>query len=85
MSPTPSLAPDRLWHAAQQMETQFLSQMLVASGLGDDVGGFGGGIGEEQFASMLVDEQAQALVKGGGLGLTESIYAALKERENAPN
>lgn len=68
--------------AAKAMETGFLSEMLKSAGLGKTSESFGGGAGEEQFASFLREEQARAMVESGGIGLAESIYNALKEREH---
>ena len=47
---------------------------------------FGGGIGEEQFGTFLVEEEARAMVRQGGIGLAESIFEALKLKagESAP-
>lgn len=82
---TPAVAPQRqeaLRRAAQELETVFLAEMLTSAGLGAPRGGgFGGGAGEGQFASFLVEEQARAMVAAGGIGLAESLFAALKERE----
>ncbi|MGC1506113.1 MAG: rod-binding protein [Sulfitobacter sp.] len=68
--------------AAMQLEASFLAEMLKSAGLGASPEGFGGGAGEDQFASFLVAEQAMAMVRAGGIGLSESIYDALKERKN---
>ena len=76
----PPTAPDRLRQAAVALEASFLAEMLKAAGLGESQGAFGGGIGEQHFASFLRREQAQALAETGGIGLAESIYDALKER-----
>lgn len=80
ISPAPH-ADQPLRDAAQKLEATFLAEMLKAAGLGQARGSFGGGAGEDQFASFLVQEHAMALVKSGGIGLSESIYEALKERE----
>ncbi|MBC7138861.1 MAG: rod-binding protein [Defluviimonas sp.] len=77
-APPPPRDP-ALWKAAQDLETAFLSEMLAAAGLGAARESFGGGIGEEQFGSFLRREQAGELVQGGGIGLAESLYEALKE------
>ncbi len=61
----------------------FLAEMLRSAGFGKPLEGFGGGIGEDQFASMLITEKARVLVASGGLGLTEHIFRALMEKENA--
>ena len=70
-----------LRQTAENLEAAFLSEMLKSAGFGAARDGFGGGVGEEQFASFLRDEQARALVKGGGFGLAESIFEALKRGE----
>lgn len=75
-------ADTRLKDAAQKLEAAFLSEMLKAAGLDKVAAGFGGGPGEEQFRSFLVDEQASAMVAAGGVGLAESLFHALKERQN---
>lgn len=82
----PSLPPaskdSALRVAAEQLEAQFLAEMLKSAGLGKTSDSFGGGAGEDQFASFLVKEQALAMVRAGGIGLAESIFNSLKEREN---
>jgi len=72
-----------LWSAAQQLEVSFLSEMLKSAGLGAPRETFGGGIGEEQFGSFLRNAQAESMVKAGGIGLAESLFEALKSRDNA--
>ena len=69
-----------LMEAARQLETTFLSEMLKAAGLGKARDTFGGGAGEDQFASFLRQVQAEEMVKAGGIGLAESLYQALKEK-----
>lgn len=79
----PSTKDSALMEAAQKLEATFLAEMLKSAGLGQTSKSFGGGAGEDQFASFLVQEQAMQMVKAGGIGLSESIYETLKERENA--
>lgn len=79
----PPPPPDPLRQAAEKLETAFLSEMLKASGLGETPDSFGGGIGEEQFASFLRDAQAREMVRSGGIGLAEVIYHALKAGSDA--
>lgn len=67
----------QLRRKAAELETAFLAEMLGHAGLGDARGAFGGGIGEEQFASFLRNEQAAAIVRAGGVGLTEQLFRAL--------
>lgn len=71
--------------AAEALEAQFLSEMLKSAGLGETPESFGGGTGEEQFASFLRQEQAQGIANGGGIGLAESIFEALKRRAGDGN
>ncbi len=79
----PATAKDKiLMDAAQKLEATFLAEMLKSAGLGQSSESFGGGAGEDQFASFLVQEQAMQMVKAGGIGLSESIYETLKERQN---
>lgn len=69
--------PDPLRAKAAELETAFLAEMLGHAGLGSEPESFGGGIGEEQFASFLRHEQAAAMVKAGGIGLTERLFRAM--------
>ena len=68
-----------LRRAAQEFEVSFLAEMLKAAGLGARQDDFGGGAGEDQFASFLLTEHARAIVEAGGIGLSEAIFEALKE------
>lgn len=74
--------PNRLREAAQQLEASFLAEMLKGAGLGKTSENFGGGAGEDQFSSFLRQAQAEEMVKSGGIGLAESLYHALKERQD---
>lgn len=83
----PKTAPEKrdaaLREAAQRLEATFLAEMLKSAGLGEGRSGFGGGgAGEDQFASFLLQAQAEEMVEAGGIGLAESIFEALKERQN---
>ena len=69
--------------AAVELEATFLAQMLKSAGLGKAQHGFGGGVGEEQFASFLVQEQAQQLARSGGVGLSEILFNAMLENHDA--
>jgi Rod binding domain-containing protein len=71
-----------LREAAQKLEANFLAEMLKSAGLGESRSTFGGGTGEDQFSSFLVEEQAMAMVRAGGIGLTEALFQALKERSD---
>lgn len=69
---------------AQELESQFLAEMLRHAGAAQTPDSFGGGIGEDQFASFLREAQASAIVRRGGLGLAEHIFLSLKARADAP-
>lgn len=84
---TTSLSPpvsqlQNLRDVANELEATFLAEMLKSAGLGKTRDGFGGGAGEDQFSSFLVQEQAKKMVRAGGIGLSEAIFNSLKEREN---
>lgn len=64
---------------AGELEASFLSEMLGHVGLGAVSDSFGGGIGEDQFASFLRQEQAEGMVRKGGIGLAESLFRAMTE------
>ena len=67
----------QLMEVAQALETQFLSEMLKSAGVGKTPEGFGGGSGEDQFASFMRDEQARQMTQAGGIGLAQSLYDAM--------
>lgn len=84
---TPPPAPDanhlqnnRMWEAAKQLEATFLSEMLALGGLGNQENSFSGGIGEQNFSSFLRDEQARLMVERGGIGLAETFFRAMGEK-----
>lgn len=82
-SPTaPKMQDQALREAAQELEANFLAEMLKSAGVGKTPDAFGGGQGEDQFASFLRLEQARQMAANGGIGLAESIFHALKERQN---
>jgi peptidoglycan hydrolase FlgJ len=66
--------------AGRAFEQMFLAEMLSHTGLGQ-TSAFGGGIGEEQFRSFLVQEQARMLAESGGIGLAAVINANLTVSE----
>jgi len=79
------VAPDtnqdaKLREVARDLEASFLAEMLKSAGFGASRETFGGGIGEDQFGSFLREAQAKEMVKAGGIGLSESLFEALKER-----
>lgn len=79
--PVPTRNDQALRKAAEAMEVNFLTEMLKSAGLGQTRDAFGGGAGEDQFSSFLVRAQATEMVKSGGIGLAETIFESLKERQ----
>lgn len=77
MGTSESIRTRQLRDAANQLEATFLAEMLKSSGLGKPRDSFGGGAGEEQFSSFLVQQQADAMVRAGGIGLSEALFQAL--------
>jgi peptidoglycan hydrolase FlgJ len=75
--PTPLKTESPLMQKARELEASFLSEMLGYAGLGASEGAFGGGIGEEQFASFLRDAEAKQMVAKGGIGLAEQLFHAM--------
>lgn len=73
----------KLWDAAQKLEATFLAEMLKSAGLSAPRDSFGGGHGEEQFASFLREAQAKEMAAAGGIGLAESLFEAMKVRAYA--
>ncbi len=78
----PTLKEEALRKAAQELEASFLSEMLKHAGVGETPEAFGGGIGEEQFASLLREEQAREIATNGGIGLADAIFNSLRERSD---
>lgn len=80
IGPPPSPRDATLMSQARALEASFLSEMLAHAGMGEARDAFGGGVGEEQFASFLRQEQAKQMVERGGIGLAEQLFHALSER-----
>ncbi|MEN8841835.1 MAG: rod-binding protein, partial [Octadecabacter sp.] len=70
----------QLMAVAQSLEAAFLSEMLKSAGIGETPSDFGGGAGEDQFASFLRDEQAKQMTAAGGIGLAQSMFDAMMAR-----
>lgn len=71
---------DKLRDASEKLEASFLAEMLKSAGFGKPPESFGGGEGEDQFTSFLIQAQAEKMVEAGGIGLAEQLFEALKER-----
>ena len=79
----PPTTTEKLQAAAVELEAAFLAEMLKSSGLGKTRDSFGGGAGEDQFSSFLVQHQARALAESGGIGLSEILFQSMMEKTNA--
>lgn len=71
-----------LMDAAKKLEASFLAEMLKSAGLGQSRESYGGGVGEDHFASFLLQAQADKMVETGGIGLAEALFDTLKKRQN---
>lgn len=69
--------PERLKALAQEFEAAFLAQMLKDAGFAKAPDGFGGGMGEDQMQSFLIEEQARIMARAGGIGLGETVFKYL--------
>lgn len=73
-------ASDKLRAASIELEATFLAEMLKSAGLGRARQSFGGGAGEDQFSSFLIQQQAQQMARAGGIGLSEVLFNAMMEK-----
>ncbi len=80
--PPPPSTQDRLQAAAVELEAAFLAEMLKSAGLGKARDSFGGGAGEDQFSSFLVQHQARQMAQSGGVGLSELLFQSLMENSD---
>lgn len=80
----PGFTPPRdeagLRAASEKLEAAFLAEMLKAAKFGETPSAFGGGVGEDQFASFMTNAQAEAMVAAGGIGLAERIFESMARR-----
>jgi Rod binding domain-containing protein len=79
-APTEAPAEAAARKAAEAFEAAFLSEMLKYTGLNANSESFGGGAGEDAFASFLTDEYARLLAERGGIGLAQQVFEVLKQR-----
>jgi len=79
LKPSPQ---DRLRAASVELEAAFLTEMLKSAGLRKTRQSFGGGAGEDQFSTFLVQQQAQQLARAGGVGLSEILFQSMMEKTN---
>lgn len=57
-----------LKETAQRLEASFATEMLKAAGMSKPMGGAGGGIGEEQFSSFLLEQRPTPWLRRVGWG-----------------
>jgi len=81
--PDPQAGRDKFKEVAIALEASFLAEMLKYAGHGESRDSFGGGEGEDAFASLLVREQANLMAESGGIGLAEQIIDSMMR--NAEN
>lgn len=74
-------APD-LVETAEKFEAAILAELLRAAGAEQKAAQFGGGIGEDQFSSLLIDAQAQRIAAAGGIGLAELVLRSFLARDS---
>jgi Rod binding domain-containing protein len=74
----PDPATSEIRRAAQDFESMFLSEMLAPMFESLDTEGLGGGgLGEQIFRPMLVEQYAKAVANAGGIGLADSVVREL--------
>lgn len=76
--------PDEIRRTAHEFESVFLSEMLAPMFEGIDTDGLGGGgLGEETFRPMLIEQYASAITQHGGIGIADSVIRELMRLQTA--
>lgn len=74
----PTHSEEAARRVAQEFESVFLSEMMGPMFEGVSTDGLGGGgVGEEMFRPMLIEQYAKALTHSGGVGIADSITREL--------
>ena len=76
--------PKQARETAKEFEAVFLSQMLKP--MFESVKleePFGGGMGEELWRSMQVDEYGKALANAGGIGIADAVFREMIKQQEA--
>lgn len=81
-APQPVNQSDRIMEVAKSLEAAFLTEMLKSAGVGETPDAFGGGSGEDQFASFLREEQAKQMTEAGGIGLAQALFDSMMAQTN---
>ena len=80
-APRPAEADRALRDKAEAFEAVFLAEMLKQTGINAMPESYGGGAGEDAFASFLTQEYARLIAARGGLGLADHIFEALQAKD----
>ncbi len=85
-APRAGMTPERLRRAAGEFEAFYLSQALqpMFQGISSEAP-FGGGMAEEMWRSLLVDEYGKAMTKSGGIGIADAIVRGLVDVQEQAN
>ena len=77
-TPDASMSPKQLRQAAQDFEAFYLARTLepMFEGIGSEAP-FGGGMAEDMWRSLLIDEYGKAIAKAGGIGIADAIVRGL--------
>ncbi|MEL6281355.1 MAG: rod-binding protein [Pseudomonadota bacterium] len=70
------------WEKAKEFEAVFLAQMLDHAGLGATPSAYGGGQGEDAYASFLTREYARIVAEESSVGIAEQVFQAMVEGED---
>lgn len=79
-APNAAMSRDQLHNAAREFEAFFLARALepMFEGIQAEAP-FGGGMAEDLWRSLLVDEYGKAMAKAGGIGLADAMVRSLIE------
>jgi Rod binding domain-containing protein len=77
-TPAASMSPDQLRDAARDFEAFYLARALepMFEGLSSEAP-FGGGMAEDMWRSLLIDEYGKAIAKAGGIGIADAVVRGL--------
>jgi peptidoglycan hydrolase FlgJ len=73
MSPQEQRQREKTAEAARAFEAAILSTLMQSMFNGVSAGAFGGGEGEAQFKSLMIDAYAQQTAKAGGIGISDQV------------
>lgn len=78
VAPKAGMTTERMRHAAREFESFYLAQALqpMFEGISSEAP-FGGGMAEDMWRSLLVDEYGKAMAKAGGIGIADAIVRGL--------